>query len=536
MVSTLDFESSDPSSSLAIARKLRKGTCVCKESPPVVKNCGSDCEEGVMAASRKGKQIATRPIMHAPSESPTQTEVVRGLRLCYLRRWSNFKGYGFEVKCDEKGRRFVVDRVDIRSPAELGGLVKDDRILEVNGTSVERKTLLQVLDLIEEDPVKVDLLVIDRETEQEFAKRREVPSRKSPKVVFKTAPTDMPISPRGNKQAIVRKPPGASSGSTHIVTIGELSTEPYPPAPAHDGKLGKKGKPAKAAKPKATTKSKAANKGGTKANAAEVSKAEAELLKKFVQARATESADADQGADDGRSATDRKVRGLRGRRARGTGVIEGSQQRVWNLGQRAVHITVHVTALAERFESLRGSIRGRRGEPTRPATTGQTNSTPGLLRRHPRTPRRSACPGRHRTRLPFSRRRLTTRTLPCRVQAPTCRTRIRDRRSGRRRCFRVCCRTRRPYMPFVQMPGFYGFPYASPTYPDFSPYSANFSRYPYPGGEVNQYDEPAGEGADMPQHQAGSSRSHKEAKERKDKQGKSKTKDLTSPSARHRDH
>ncbi|KAL3191560.1 hypothetical protein MRX96_059660 [Rhipicephalus microplus] len=162
-----------------------------------------------MAASRKGKQIATRPITRTPSETTTQTEVVGGLRLCHLRRWQNFKGYGFDVKVDEKGHGFMIHRVGIHSPAELGGLGKDDRLLEVNGTSVEGKTLLEVVDLIEEDPLKVDVLVIDKETEQEFAKRREVPSRKSPKLVYKTAPprdADLSSSEEASGESYVLRP------------------------------------------------------------------------------------------------------------------------------------------------------------------------------------------------------------------------------------------------------------------------------------------------------------------------------------------
>ncbi|KAL1455756.1 hypothetical protein MTO96_043645, partial [Rhipicephalus appendiculatus] len=382
----------------------------------------------------------------------------------------------------------------------------------VNGTSVERKTLLQVLDLIEEDPVKVDLLVIDKETEQEFTKRREVPSRK-----------------------LSRKPPGASSGSTHIVTIGELSTEPYPPAPAHDGKLGKKGKPAKAAKPKATTKSKAANKGGTKANAAEVSKAEAELLKKFVQARATESADADQGADDGRSATDRQVRGLRGRRARAHGRDRGVNNGSGISGNAPSTLRSTSPLSPNDSNPYGGAFVDDAGTdaagyywpneqypwapPPSPtyappfSVPGSPSYAPTIFPASPydaHSPMSGAgayMPYSH-PGSPFWSPSMLPGMLPYQT----------------------------PYMPFVQMPGFYGFPYASPTYPDFSPYSANFPRYPYPGGRSQPVRRTgwrgrryaAASGGILPQSQR-SERAQGQA-------GKSKAKDLASPSARHRDH
>ncbi|XP_075539775.1 Na(+)/H(+) exchange regulatory cofactor NHE-RF2-like [Dermacentor variabilis] len=74
----------------------------------------------------------------------------------------------------------------------MGGLRNDDRIIEVNGKSVNGKTYQEVLGHIHEDPTKVQLLVIDHETDQEFARRHEVPSRKSRSLVRKAAPAEMP--------------------------------------------------------------------------------------------------------------------------------------------------------------------------------------------------------------------------------------------------------------------------------------------------------------------------------------------------------
>ncbi|KAH7956081.1 hypothetical protein HPB52_005998 [Rhipicephalus sanguineus] len=474
-----------------------------------------------MAASRKGKQTATRPITRTPPESATQTEVVRGLRLCYLRRWPNFKGYGFDVKSDEKRHGFVIDRLDIRSPAELGGLAKDDRLLEVNGTSVEGKTHQEVLDLIKEDPVKVDLLVIDKETEQQFAKRHQVPSRKSSKVVYKTAPSEMPISPRGQKQVVVRKPPGASSGSTHIVAIQELSTEHIPPAPANVGKPGKKGKPVKPAKPKAAAKSKAAAKGGTKTNPAEVSKAEAELLKKFVLARAAENADADKGADDAdQQPTDR---------------FEASEDVIPGQARDEQVGTSGNAPSASPFSP--GDLDYYGGAFVDDAATDAA----GYYwpdEQYPWAPPPSPMYGQQPFSVPASPPYAPTvfPTSPISGAGAFMPYSLPGSPFWSPPMLPSMMPYQTPYMPLVPTPGFYGFPYVPPTYPDFTPYSAPFPRYPHSGGEANQREEPAGEGADMPRHQAGSSGSHKEAKKRKDKPAKSKAKDQTSPSARHHEH
>ncbi|XP_070390044.1 scoloptoxin SSD14-like [Dermacentor albipictus] len=249
-----------------------------------------------MAASHKKKPVSNRsPVTGTPPETLTPTDVVRGLRLCHLHKWANFKGYGFEVKTDKKGHGFLITKVDIQSPADMGGLRNDDRIIEVNGTSVNGKTYQDVLGHINEDPTKVQLLVIDHETDQEFARRHEVPSRKSPGLVHKSAPAKMPhpTVSRERKPVGIHKAP--SMLSDKVIAIEELSSGSTTPV-----EVGKPGRKAKPVKPKASGKR------GGKAKAAEVSKAEAELRQKFVRARVAEGAEADLGkAEDDTEPADR---------------------------------------------------------------------------------------------------------------------------------------------------------------------------------------------------------------------------------------
>ncbi|KAL3191557.1 hypothetical protein MRX96_059657 [Rhipicephalus microplus] len=488
-----------------------------------------------MAASRKGKQIDTRPITRTPSETATQTEVVRGLRLCHLRRWQNFKGYGFDVKVEEKGHAFMIHRVDIHSPAELGGLGKDDRLLEVNGTSVEGKTLLEVVDLIEEDPLKVDVLVIDKETEQEFVKRREVPSRKSPKLVYKTAPPEMPISPRQKKQAVsltlsanLLAPP---SGSARIVAIEKLSAKPSPPVPDKTGKPGNKGKPAKPVIPKVTAKLKAAAKGGTKANAAEVSKAEAKLMKKFALARAAENGDEDKGADDAEQQPNDSFEASEDDKP-GQTRDRGVDNR-YGISDNASSASAFSSNDWDEYGEHSWTTRG----PTRLATTGPPNSIPGRLRSPPTYAPPLSLPGSPSyapTIIPTSSYDAHSPMSSAGAYMPYS---LPGSPFWSPPMLPGMLPYQTPYMPFVQMSGFYGFPYVSSTYPDFSAYVAPFSSYPYsPGGEANQYDDGAEEGANVSQHDAGSSRSHKEMKWSKDKPAKSKAKDQALPLAPHDDH
>jgi len=68
-------------------------------------------------------------------------------RLCRLRRRADFAGYGFSLVAMSGGRRaygHYVRDVEPGSPAAAAALTVGDRILEVNGTSVDNDTHQQV--------------------------------------------------------------------------------------------------------------------------------------------------------------------------------------------------------------------------------------------------------------------------------------------------------------------------------------------------------------------------------------------------------
>ena len=65
--------------------------------------------------------------------TPTPNNEVE-LRMCHLLTWPHFDGYGFFVYYTREGC-FVKD-VEANSPAQLGGLLAADRILEINGKRV----------------------------------------------------------------------------------------------------------------------------------------------------------------------------------------------------------------------------------------------------------------------------------------------------------------------------------------------------------------------------------------------------------------
>jgi len=58
------------------------------------------------------------------------------LRLCLLKLWSNFDGFGFELTAERNRQGLYIGNVEDASPAKAGGLQSGDRIIEVNSSLV----------------------------------------------------------------------------------------------------------------------------------------------------------------------------------------------------------------------------------------------------------------------------------------------------------------------------------------------------------------------------------------------------------------
>lgn len=91
-------------------------------------------------------------------------------RLCLLKTWPEFTGYGFNLHA-EKGKDVqYIGKVDKNSPAELAGLKEHDRIVEVNGVNVSTESHQEVVKRIKSDPKQVTMLVVDKEADAYFEK------------------------------------------------------------------------------------------------------------------------------------------------------------------------------------------------------------------------------------------------------------------------------------------------------------------------------------------------------------------------------
>ncbi|XP_044764983.1 Na(+)/H(+) exchange regulatory cofactor NHE-RF2-like [Coccinella septempunctata] len=82
-------------------------------------------------------------------------------RLCVIKKWDNFDGYGFNLHAEKGKPGQYIGKVDEGSPAEAAGLRQGNRILEVNGESIAQKTHKQVVELIKSQPEETQLLVVD---------------------------------------------------------------------------------------------------------------------------------------------------------------------------------------------------------------------------------------------------------------------------------------------------------------------------------------------------------------------------------------
>ena len=93
-------------------------------------------------------------------------------RLCHLRRWADFQGYGFNLHAEKGKPGQFIGKVDPESPAESAGLREGDRIVEVNGTNVSMENHQQVVERIKAVTDETTFLVVDDLTDTYYRDRK----------------------------------------------------------------------------------------------------------------------------------------------------------------------------------------------------------------------------------------------------------------------------------------------------------------------------------------------------------------------------
>jgi len=93
-------------------------------------------------------------------------------RLCYIYKSADFQGYGFGLSARKDRQGQYIGHVSKNSPAEKAGLIKNDHVIEVNGTYVGKESHNKVVALIQGEASLVRLLVVSDACERHCDKFR----------------------------------------------------------------------------------------------------------------------------------------------------------------------------------------------------------------------------------------------------------------------------------------------------------------------------------------------------------------------------
>lgn len=122
-------------------------------------------------------------------------------RLCHLKKWPDFEGYGFHLQAMKDAPGQYIGKVDEGSPAESAKLQPGDKLIEVNGINVEGENHAQVVQRIKAVPLETKLLVIEP-TAYEVYKRRGAVVRGDAEGVRYHATADSKNESQKNKEGL----------------------------------------------------------------------------------------------------------------------------------------------------------------------------------------------------------------------------------------------------------------------------------------------------------------------------------------------
>ncbi|KAL6475864.1 hypothetical protein MHYP_G00143630 [Metynnis hypsauchen] len=158
-------------------------------------------------------------------------------QLCVIQKGSN--GYGFNLHSEKTRPGQYIRAVDEDSPAERAGLRPKDRIVQVNGVSVEGKLHSEVVAAIKAGGDKTTLLVVDPDTDEFFKKCEVMPTAEHisgplPEPVFSSdmeekvnGKEDKEVELKELKESKVSVSPSPSNASSNTsLTIPPADTPP----------------------------------------------------------------------------------------------------------------------------------------------------------------------------------------------------------------------------------------------------------------------------------------------------------------------
>ena len=131
-----------------------------------------------------------------PSDAPRP-------RLCHLKKWSDFNGYGFNLHAERGKAGQFVGTIDMGSPAEVAQLRPGDRIVEVNGTNIGSENHQQVVQRIKAVPNETRLLVVDKEADDYYHERKIFVTSSMTNVEHHETPDVNPFTHRGEPTGLL---------------------------------------------------------------------------------------------------------------------------------------------------------------------------------------------------------------------------------------------------------------------------------------------------------------------------------------------
>ncbi|XP_037544258.1 Na(+)/H(+) exchange regulatory cofactor NHE-RF2 [Nematolebias whitei] len=162
-----------PSSTPASPTKKRQNGSVSKQP--------STQSSQVQKPTRRSPSKAVKKEAVTPEEDPAQPQSSPQIdpselvpRLCHLVR--SKMGYGFNLHSDRSRPGQYIRSLDQGSPAESAGLRPQDRLIEVNGVSIEGMKHSEVVAFIKKGGDQTWLLVVDPDTDEHFKKSGVVPT------------------------------------------------------------------------------------------------------------------------------------------------------------------------------------------------------------------------------------------------------------------------------------------------------------------------------------------------------------------------
>ena len=156
-------------------------------------------------------------------------------RLCHLKKWPHFQGYGFNLHAERSKLGQHIGKVDADSPADSAGLKEGDRIIEVNNVNISNENHQQVVKRIRNGldldgksfPDQVILLVVDTKADEYYKKMNLVPRHDMKNVIKFVTPDASPVDKEDKVDKETPTPVKASDSAAYeekIVSKLTIST------------------------------------------------------------------------------------------------------------------------------------------------------------------------------------------------------------------------------------------------------------------------------------------------------------------------